>query len=163
MSSVNTRPESEKPRFSFSETLLVLIAGMALLAGIYTLSNLLLRKNKVDQALSLLVEILQKADKGEETSEHLYTPWGGAIRVLLQGKQGRPFSVVMEGVPSLPCKHIAIQTKNFENGLTLFQIEDISFGPEQEEITPRTATFACTVLPEVKIRWDFDVLNESGK
>lgn len=163
MSSVNTRPEPVKPRFSFSETLLVLIAGMVLLAGIYTLTNLLLRKNKADQALSLLVEILQKADKGEDVSEDFHTPWGGAVRVLRQGEQGRPLSIEMEAVPSLPCKHMALQTKNFDSGLKSFQIEDISFGPEQEDITPRTATFACTVSPEVRMIWNFDVLNRSGQ
>lgn len=163
MPSLSHRPSPQKPRFSFSETLLVLIAGAALLAGIYTLTNLLLRKNKADQTLSLLWDVVEKIDAEEDLGEELRTPWGGAVEVTREGKAARPFSVVMKDVPSLACKHIALQTNISEKGLKGLWIGETIFAPEQEDLTPRTVTFACTAQPEVQMIWDFNALEEPGE
>lgn len=144
------RPPAEKPRFSLSETFLVLIIGASLIGGIYGMISMLKRNDRAAQAITTLAYIQQNLEKasGEDNTD----PWGNPVAIVAAPAN---FSVTYNAVPQGACKYIA---KNFDRTSPSFvslSINSTVFRESAEEINAETVAAACAENENAMMIWTF--------
>jgi hypothetical protein len=144
------RLRTEKTRFSFSETLLVIIVAVSLGAGIYGMINLLKRNDRADAALVMLSHIQQNF--ADVSDDNHVDSWGNPIAIVSTAAN---FSVTFSAVPPGACKYIA---KNFERTDPAFislAVNSTIFRENAEEINADTIASACTEKENAMMIWTF--------
>lgn len=148
------RPASDKPRFSLPETALVVVVAAALVAGIYGVTNLLLRNDRADSALTTLAWLEQNPQSPEADPRD---PWGNPVAVVMTEQN---FSVTFSAVPPTACKHMA---KHFDRASASFislSINSTVFREGSEEFNAQTIAKACNEKENAIMIWTFSLLVE---
>lgn len=144
----------DKPRFSLPETALVVIVGAALVAGIYGITNLLLRNDRADNALTTLAYLEQNPQSPEVDP---MDPWGNPIAVVSTEQN---FSVTFAAVPPTACKHMAKHFDRASASYISLSINSVMFREGAEEFNSQTIARACNEKENAMMIWTFSLLVE---
>lgn len=144
----------EKPRFSLPETALVVVVAAALIAGIYAITNLMLRNDRADDALSTLAYLEQNPQRPEIDP---MDPWGKPIAVVMTEQN---FSVTFTAVPPSACKHMAKHFDRTSASYISLSINSTVFREGAEEFNAQTIAKACNEKENAIMIWTFSLLVE---
>jgi hypothetical protein len=144
------RPPAEKNRVSISETVLMILVGAALVAGIYAVYQLALRDKALDSAITQIDEIrqLDMVNKNEELTH----PWGGKIT---SEHRDNYLIITLDGVPARACTALALHYKPADDDFVNVQVNNMTFGEGSELQTADMLTPICTKQPLSTLVWSF--------
>lgn len=132
----------------------MIVVALALLAGIYGVTNLLLRNDRADNALTTLAYLEQNPQSPEVDPKD---PWGKPIAVVMTEQN---FSVTFSAVPPGACKHMAKHFSRTTASFISLSINSTVFREGAEEFNAHTIAKACNEKENAIMIWTFSLLVE---
>ncbi len=132
----------------------MIIVAAVLIGGIYGLTNLFMRNDRVEAALATLAWLQQNPQSPEADP---MDPWGKPVAVVMTDQN---FSVTFAAVPPGACKKMAKNFNRSDASFISLSINSTVFREGAEEFNAQPIAKACSEKENAIMIWTFSLLVE---